>query len=414
MADAMEIILLSFLSPILKPIWDLKDYQESILSSVVFAGMFVGAFFWGWISDRVGRKISLFCSLIFTFIFGILSAFVPSFWYLVAARLFVGFGVSGAHVSFSLFSEFCTTKTRGVFMMLFEFFWVFGTVSQSGLAWLFLGTNYFGEWNFRYLIGVTALPCLLVLGFLIFLPESPRYYLVTGKPEKAKTIFERIAKCNKRKMPEGELIVKQETHRGNIFLMCSKKLFKRSFLSIFIWFAMAFCYYGVIILTPKYFQVSGNQANLYLETFITSAAEIPGIIVGALLINVIGRKNTIALMFSICGVFLLCLMLKANVVILTIFAVISRAAIMGAFSVLYIYTPESVPTIIRSAVLGTCASVSRLGGAITPFISNMLITFDKRIPVVIYGVVCFIAAFCSFILPDTMGKNLEDTMEETH
>jgi len=296
--------------------------------------------------------------------------------------------------------------------MIFEFFWVFGTVTQSGLGWLFLGTDYFGEWNFRYLIGITAFPSLIIIFFLFFIPESPRYYLITGNNAKAKGVFETIAKCNRKSLPAGELVVKKVAQRGNIFLMFSRKLFKSSSLLIFIWFANAFCYYGVVILTPIYFQVSGHQSNLYLETFITSLAEIPGIIIGALLINYIGRKMSTVIMFITCGVFLLCLMIKTNFIVLTIFAVISRASIMGSFSILYIYTPESVPTIIRSSVLGFCASVSRLGGAITPFVSNMLINVDKRIPVIIYGVMCFIAAFCAMFLPETLGKNLQDTLEE--
>lgn len=55
-AEAMEVMLLSFLGPVVREEWNVSPQDESLLSSVVFAGMLIGACAWGFISDRYGRK----------------------------------------------------------------------------------------------------------------------------------------------------------------------------------------------------------------------------------------------------------------------------------------------------------------------------------------------------------------------
>ena len=83
MVDAMEIILLSFLMPAIKRDWDLSSFESSAVGSVAFIGMLGGAYFWGFVSDRVGRKVAITCMLLFTLFFGIASALSPSFWFLL-------------------------------------------------------------------------------------------------------------------------------------------------------------------------------------------------------------------------------------------------------------------------------------------------------------------------------------------
>lgn len=55
-AEAMEMMLLSFVGPALESVWGLSPQQESLITSVVFAGMLVGAYSWGIVSDKHGRR----------------------------------------------------------------------------------------------------------------------------------------------------------------------------------------------------------------------------------------------------------------------------------------------------------------------------------------------------------------------
>ena len=58
-SEAMEMMLLSFVGPALQSAWDLSSNEESLITSVVFAGMLVGAYTWGIVSDKHGRRCSL-------------------------------------------------------------------------------------------------------------------------------------------------------------------------------------------------------------------------------------------------------------------------------------------------------------------------------------------------------------------
>lgn len=58
-SEAMEMMLLSFVGPALQSAWDLSSNEESLITSVVFAGMLVGAYTWGIVSDKHGRRLSL-------------------------------------------------------------------------------------------------------------------------------------------------------------------------------------------------------------------------------------------------------------------------------------------------------------------------------------------------------------------
>ncbi|KAL0346833.1 UNVERIFIED_CONTAM: Organic cation/carnitine transporter 7 [Sesamum calycinum] len=59
MAEAMEVMILSFIGPSVKAEWGLSSGQESLITTVVFAGMLIGAYAWGIISDNYGRRQAL-------------------------------------------------------------------------------------------------------------------------------------------------------------------------------------------------------------------------------------------------------------------------------------------------------------------------------------------------------------------
>jgi MFS family permease len=56
LADSMELMLLSFVGPLIRQQWNVSAQHESLLSSVVFTGMLIGACSWGYISDKYGRR----------------------------------------------------------------------------------------------------------------------------------------------------------------------------------------------------------------------------------------------------------------------------------------------------------------------------------------------------------------------
>ncbi|PIN03605.1 hypothetical protein CDL12_23867 [Handroanthus impetiginosus] len=135
-SDAMEISLLSFIGPALKSEWSISPTQESLLSTTVFAGMLIGAYFWGFISDAYGRRMGIRGVGIIMYGAGFLSAFSPDYKSLVVLRFLLGFGAAGGHIFSSWFLEFIPTSNRGSWVLVLSAFWTIGELLEASIAWV--------------------------------------------------------------------------------------------------------------------------------------------------------------------------------------------------------------------------------------------------------------------------------------
>uniref|UniRef100_J3MM87 Major facilitator superfamily (MFS) profile domain-containing protein n=1 Tax=Oryza brachyantha TaxID=4533 RepID=J3MM87_ORYBR len=133
-AEAMEVMLLSFVGPSVKAEWGVSGAAEGLVSSVVFAGMLIGACLGGLISDRYGRRIGFLCTASATGTFGLLSAFSPNYGTLLALRFIVGLGLGAGHVLSTWFIEFVPAAKRGTWMVVFHCSWTVGTILEALFA----------------------------------------------------------------------------------------------------------------------------------------------------------------------------------------------------------------------------------------------------------------------------------------
>ena len=154
-ADAMEIMILSILSPALKCQWHISTLAEACLTMLVFVGQMIGASGWGTFSDKYGRKKSMVMCAIYTVFYGVLSAFSPNYAWLLVLRTLVGIGVGGVPQAVTIYTEFLPTKYRYAVAFI-QVFWALGTV-MIVLASVFIMPSY----GWRLLVLFAALPCLV-------------------------------------------------------------------------------------------------------------------------------------------------------------------------------------------------------------------------------------------------------------
>ena len=96
--------------------WSLSAAQKGLLATAIFVGMFLGALFWGRISDKIGRKFGFIATIGIDSVFGLLSAFSPNFAVFLVLRMCTGFGVGGTlPVDYAVFAEYLPAKDRGKF-----------------------------------------------------------------------------------------------------------------------------------------------------------------------------------------------------------------------------------------------------------------------------------------------------------
>ncbi|CAN1761234.1 Organic cation/carnitine transporter 7 [Linum perenne] len=438
-AEAMEMMILSFVGPALKSQWNLSSSQESLLTTVVFAGMLVGAYSWGFVADSYGRRQAANGA-------GILSTFSPNYTCLLILRCLVGVGVSGGSLFLSWFLEFVPASHRGSWMVVFSAFWTFGTIFEAALAWAVMP-----KLGWRWLLAFSSIPSTGLLLFYSLVPESPRYLCVKGMTKEANDIMKKIALVNCKSLPAGFLVPDNTRNShcdlmaeegpnplvpssssssssltsgsASFFRLFSKNLIRTTLLLWVLYFGNSFAYYGIILLTSELGSwqsgcssssllvgVPLGDNNLYVDTFITSLAELPGLILSAFIVDRVGRKLSMAFMFFLGFIFLLPLLSPQSPVLTTAVLFGARMCISGTFTVACIFAPELYPTSVRATGAGVASSIGRIGGMVCPLVAVGLVTGCHLMEaVVLFEIVLGVTAVCCLLFTrDTKGLELRD------
>uniref|UniRef100_A0A3Q3LYA7 Synaptic vesicle glycoprotein 2Ca n=1 Tax=Mastacembelus armatus TaxID=205130 RepID=A0A3Q3LYA7_9TELE len=215
MSDGVEVFVVGFVLPSAETDMCVPNSSSGWLGSVVYLGMMVGAFFWGGMSDKVGRRQCLLICMSTNGFFAFLSSFVQGYGFFLLCRLVAGFGIGGAvPIVFSFFAEVLSREKRGEHLSWLCMFWMIGEIYASAMAWAIIphygwsfsmGSAYqFHSW--RVFVVVCALPCVCAVVALTFMPESPRFYLEVGKHDEAWMILKQIHDTNMRARGQPEKV----------------------------------------------------------------------------------------------------------------------------------------------------------------------------------------------------------------
>ncbi|CAG5922534.1 unnamed protein product [Menidia menidia] len=293
MSDGVEVFVVGFVLPSAETDMCVPNSSSGWLGSIVYLGMMVGAFFWGGMSDKLGRRQCLLICMSTNGFFAFLSSFVQGYGVFLLCRVVAGFGIGGAvPIVFSFFAEVLCREKRGEHLSWLCMFWMIGEIYASAMAWAIIphygwsfsmGSAYqFHSW--RVFVVVCALPCVCAVVALTFMPESPRFYLEVGKHDEAWMILKQIHDTNMRargqpekvftvnriKIPQqlDELVemesvsgnpvskvffrLKTEIHGIYLNLMkCFQYPMKENMVRLaIVWFTLSFGYYGLSVWFP--------------------------------------------------------------------------------------------------------------------------------------------------------------------
>lgn len=407
-ADGAEVLLLGFALPSIIGEFGITTAQGGLVATATFAGMLVGAWFWGTISDYIGRRLGFQVTVLIFALFGLLSAFAPSWEWLALLRFITGFGLGGAlPLDFSLYAEFLPTRNRGRNLVILESFWALGTIIAAGLAWLLVPS-----FGWRPLLATSALAAVLVLWIRRSIPESPRYLAISGKTDEAREILDGIARENGRPAPEGELVA-GERQSGSTVSRLWKPGLKRTTLMLWIaWFCISLAYYGIFTWLPQAFVAQGfSSLQTYQNTFLLALAQVPGFFSAAYLIERLGRRNTLALYLVASGVFTFLFAIVTGFSGLLASAMLMSFFALGAWGSLYAWTPELYPTEIRTTGMGWASGMARVAGIITPTLGGILFGYALVSALSTWAAAFVIGGIVVFLLGvETKSQGLSDTV----
>ncbi|PSN75129.1 MFS transporter [Corynespora cassiicola Philippines] len=164
---------------------------KGLFSGIMFLGSLLALPITPYIADGLGRRWGICIGSIIMILAVVLQSASTNFKMFIAARFFLGFGVAIAHGAAPLLiTELCHPQHRAVFTTIYNTTWYIGSIIA---AWLTYGTNRIpSEWSWRIPSIIQALPSLLQISCVWFVPESPRWYISKGRPEQALSILAHV------------------------------------------------------------------------------------------------------------------------------------------------------------------------------------------------------------------------------
>lgn len=429
--------MISFLNPILENEWSLSEFQQTLLGSLVFVGVFIGCILSGQLGDRFGRRKPLLGALLFNFLFGFASSFSPNYASLVVLRFFFGINMGLiSNLSAVYLSEITPKDIRGRVLVFFQLFYTFGELLTILFAYIFL--NNFNSGNWRAMAAWSSIPSIITFLFcFIFMSESPRYLLVKKQYDDFFILVKKIIKINHKKelffqITDEEILgitnwAEQEynlhTKGHNI---SPKELFleHRKYITLriwIIWFGCSCVYSGIIFVLPGILKkinhnVSEDDKNDLFKICVSVISELPASLVALYLVEnkKFGRKNSIIITFFLVAIFnFLAFYGSKNENFFIIITSGARFFLSMTFSIIYPFTTEIYPTQIRVTGLGFASAFSRIGSISMPWIAMLFYEVGDRGPFLAFGIVSVIAFLAAIRLPfDTTGIELDKYCEE--
>ncbi|XP_060656408.1 organic cation transporter protein [Drosophila nasuta] len=396
-----------------------NTWKLAFVGTTHFAGLVIGTALFGYLADRFGRKyVFLFCT-IFMGLTGIGQALAWDYISFLIFALLNAVGTSGVYpLAFIIGVEMVGPRKREMTSIVLNYFYAVGEALVGLAAWLLT------DW--KHLQLALSIPPLFFVIYVWLVPESVRWLLARNEHEKAGAIIRRAAHVNQRELSlelmasfkqqnlnatdKQQLSSDQEQRQiwasvKQVF--ASHSLIWRYTLLLFIWAVNAIVFYGLSLNSTN---LSGNK---YLNFALVCLIEIPGYSLAWLCLRKLGRR------LALSGSLLLCAVTCAasgyltsgqNWLIITLF-LIGKLGITSSFAVIYTYTAEMMPTVIRSGGVGVMSTFARFGAMLAPFVP-LLGTYYEPLPMLLFGGTSMLAGLLSLLLPETFHKKLPDTVAD--
>ncbi|MGQ8883181.1 MFS transporter [Bacillus paralicheniformis] len=377
--DAMDVGILSFIIAALHVEWKLTPQEMSWIGSVNSIGMAVGAFVFGLLADRVGRKYVFMITLMFFSIGSGLSALTTTLWAFLVLRFFVGMGLGGElPVASTLVSETVAPERRGRVVVLLESFWAFGWLAAALISYFIIPAY---GWQVALLI--TAIPAIYALYLRIALPDSPKYEKLSQ--ERKPTVVE------------------------NVKNVWSRKYARPTAMLWIVWFCVVFSYYGMFLWLPSVMVMKGfSMIQSFEYVLIMTLAQLPGYFSAAWLIEKAGRKMVLTVYLLGTAVSAYFFGSAESLALLLASGMFLSFFNLGAWGALYAYTPEQYPTSIRGTGAGMAAGFGRIGGILGPLLVGYLVARGTEISMIfLIFCVAVIAAVAAIFFLGTETKQKE-------
>ena len=393
--DGLEVTLAGSVAGALKtsPVLHFTNADVSLAASAYLGGAVLGALFFGWLTDRLGRKRLFFITLTVYLLATAATALSWNFWSFVVFRALTGAGIGGEYAAInSTIQELIPARVRGwTDLVVNGSFWIGAALGAGGAIVLLdpvvIDPEY--GWRLAFLIGASL--ALVIFFMRLWLPESPRWLMTHGQPAEAEWI---VADIERRygtiPPPAGlakvRLIAREHTPLSEVMHTLLHRYRRRALVGLALMGAQAFFYNAIFftyaLVLTDFYGVPASHVGWYILPF--AAGNFLGPLLLGRLFDVIGRRVMIAFTYIMSGVLLAItgylfeqgtLDASQQTVAWTIIFFFASAAASSA----YLTVSETFPLEIRALAIAVFYAVGTgIGGMAGPWLFGALIDSGSR------------------------------------
>lgn len=402
----------------LKKDFNLSTFMQEVVTTSVVAGSILGALIGGPATNWLGRKRTMVLVALAYALFAVLSGVAMSATWLIAVRFLLGVTIGISIIAAPVFvAESVPASIRGSMLVTYQI----ATTSGIAIAY-FVDLALSGSANWRIMLGISAVPAVLVALFILRLPDTARWYMMKGRRDQAR---ETICRTDPTVDPEREMadIAREldEESKGSILGLFQARFARATIFVLGLGFFIQITgINAVVYYSPTIFQSMGFKsatAAILVAAFVQVASVVAE--VGAFaIVDRWGRRPTLLTGIGA--------MVLANILMIALFVHGNFAGVASALgfigilvftmgfnfgfgSLVWVYASESFPARLRTAgasamltmdlvanlIIGLffLSAVTALGGAAT------------------FAILCALAAaawaFVYWLAPETKGRPLE-------
>lgn len=403
----------------IKELWHTTPLFHGVfIMSMALWGTVLGAFLGGYPCDKWGRKKTLLWIGILFLVSALGSALAPNPYVFSFFRFIGGIGVGASSVAAPIYiSEISSPENRGKLGTLFQFNIVFGILIAFFSNYFFEGFS--GENDWRWMIGIVALPALIYSVIVIRIPESPRWLILNKKDDQAGlAVLEMIYAPAQAKESFNE-IKKDVITSTKVDTFFSKK-YKFPILLAFLlaFFNQLSGINFILYYAPEILEMAGLGAKESLfNSILIGVTNLVFTLIGMRLIDVLGRKQlmligSLGYILSLTMVaFAFYSQLGSVVLLLSIMLFIASHAI-GQGAVIWVFISEIFPNTVRANGQAFGTGIHWIFAALITLVGPIVIDIYKENPWPIFAFFAFMMllqlVFVLFMMPETKGLSLEE------
>ena len=393
--DGLEVTLAGALSAELKEpaALGLSNAQVGLAGSCYLCGAVGGAFFFGWLTDRLGRKKLFTVTLAVYLLATAATGFSWDAWSFILFRILTGAGIGGEYTAInSTIQELIPARFRGWTDLLINGSFWGGAAIGAGGSLVLLNPALINPaigWRLAFLIGATI--GLVILVMRLWIPESPRWLVTHGMPQAADAVVRGIEAQfghNGAATPQQKIRLRMRDHTplAEVARVLFETYRQRTLVGLSLMAAQAFFYNAIFftyaLILTDFYHTPADRVGWYILPF--AAGNVLGPILLGRLFDTVGRKTMIASTYAISGLLLavtadlfsrdLLTAQTLTIAWMTVFFFASAAA-----SSAYLTVSEIFPLEIRALAIAFFYAIGTAAGGIAgPILFGMLIDTGSR------------------------------------